>query len=177
MGDSRVGLASPQPPLLSSAMLIYLHKSLPKASQKTAKQSVWQWKCHFSYSFLCQPKYLNNYLTVSTLLKLWGCGCTWYRFTSHLKQVNFFFNHCTIFTASLFGAMDTFFGLYFHCLELALEIWAKASLKSLRVHDPNHTNSLVSFQWSGLSDQWTLHLTENCLPLQGERSDFCAHLC
>ena len=44
--------------------------------------------------------------------------------------------------------------------------------------------SLVSFQWSGLSDQWTLFLTENCLwyipeivLLQGERSDFYTRLC
>ena len=45
--------------------------------------------------------------------------------------------------------MDTFFGPYFHFhFELALETWAKASLtQSLWVHDPNHTNSLVSFQW------------------------------
>ena len=64
--------------------------------------------------------------------------------------------------------MDTFFGPYFHfCLELALETWAKASLTpSLRVHDPNHTHSLASFQWSGLSDQRALHLTECCLQVQ-----------
>jgi len=45
--------------------------------------------------------------------------------------------------------MDTFFGPYFHlCLDPALETWTKASLTpSLRVHEPNHTHSLVSFQW------------------------------
>ena len=82
--------------------------------------------------------------------------------------------------------MDTFFGLYFHfCLELALKTWAKASLtQSLWVHEPNHTHSLVSFQWSGLSDQWALHLTECCLqvqkwyvPLQGEGRGSGACLC
>ena len=64
--------------------------------------------------------------------------------------------------------MDTFFGLYFHfCLEPALEIWAKASLTpSFRVHNPNHTHSLASFQWSGLSDQRALQLTENSLLFQ-----------
>ena len=64
--------------------------------------------------------------------------------------------------------MDTFFGPYFHfCLEPAMETWAKASLTpSLRVHDPNHTHSLVNFQWSGLSDQWALQLTESCLQIQ-----------
>ena len=32
---------------------------------------------------------------------------------------------------------------------IALEIWAKASLThSLWAHDPNHTHSLASFQWS-----------------------------
>ena len=34
------------------------------------------------------------------------------------------------------------------------------------VHDPNHTHSLVSFQWSVLFEQWTLRLTENCLQIQ-----------
>ena len=75
------------------------------------------------------------------------------------------FNHCRLFTTSLFYGIDTFLGPYFHFfLELALETWAKASLThSLWVHDPNHIHSLASFQWSGLSDQWTLHLTKNCL--------------
>ena len=64
--------------------------------------------------------------------------------------------------------MDTFFGLYFHfCFELALETLAKASLtQSLWVHDLNHTHSLESFQWSGLSDHRALHLTESCLQNQ-----------
>ena len=64
--------------------------------------------------------------------------------------------------------MGTFFGSYFDfCLELALESWAKASLtQSLWVHDPNHTHSLASFQWSGLSDQRALHLIECCLQVQ-----------
>ena len=59
-------------------------------------------------------------------------------------------------------AMDTFFGFYFHfCLELALECWVKALLMhSLWVHDLDHTHSLASFQWSGLSDQ------KNCLQFQ-----------
>ena len=73
-----------------------------------------------------------------------------------------------LFTESVFKVMDTFFGRYFHfCFELALETWAKASLtQSLWVHDPNHTHSLVSFQWSGLSDQRALQLTESCLQIQ-----------
>ena len=77
-------------------------------------------------------------------------------------------HHCRLFTGSLFQAMDTFFGPYFHfCLEPAMETWAKASLTpSLRVHDPNHTHSLASFQWSGLSDQRALQLTESCLQIQ-----------
>ena len=52
----------------------------------------------------------------------------------------------------------------FHfCLGLEIETWGQASLThSLRVHDLNRTNSLVSFQWSGLSDQWMLLLTKNC---------------
>ena len=66
------------------------------------------------------------------------------------------------------SAMDTFFGPCFHfCLELARETWAKASLTQfLWVHGPNHTHSLASFQWSGLSDQRALHLTECCLQVQ-----------
>ena len=48
-----------------------------------------------------------------------------------------------------------------------METSAKASLTpSLRVCDPNHTHSLVSFQWSGLSDQRALQLTESCLQIQ-----------
>ena len=44
---------------------------------------------------------------------------------------------------------------------------AKASLThSLWVHDPNHTHSLVSFQWSGFSKQWVLCLTKNCLQIR-----------
>ena len=35
-----------------------------------------------------------------------------------------------------------------------------------KLYDLSHTNSLVSFQWSGLFDQWTLRLTENCLQIQ-----------
>ena len=58
--------------------------------------------------------------------------------------------------------MDTFFGPYFHFrLELALQTWAKAYLThSLGVYDHNHTWPSASFQWSGLSDQWMLLLTE-----------------
>jgi len=68
----------------------------------------------------------------------------------------------------VFFRLEYLFGLYFDfCLEIALETWAKASLtKSLWVHDPNHTHSLASFQWSGLSDQRALHLTECCLQVQ-----------
>ena len=55
---------------------------------------------------------------------------------------------------------------YFHfCCELALETLARGfSINSLWVHDLGHTHSLASLQWSGLSDQWTLPLTENVLP-------------
>ena len=61
--------------------------------------------------------------------------------------------------------MDT---LYFHfCWELALETQAKSSsINSLGVHDFGHTQTLASFQWSGLSNQQTLLLTENCLQCQ-----------
>ena len=64
--------------------------------------------------------------------------------------------------------MDTFFDSYFQfCLEPALETWAKDFLtQSLRVHDPNPTHSLARFQWSGLSDQPALQLTESCLQIQ-----------
>ena len=68
----------------------------------------------------------------------------------------------------LLGVYGYFFGPYLDfCLELALETWAKASLtQSLWVHDPNHSHLLASFQWSGLSDQRTLHWTECCLQVQ-----------
>ena len=71
-------------------------------------------------------------------------------------------NNRKLFTGSLIWAMDTFFSLYFHfCLDLTLKTWAKAYWTlSLWLH---HTHSLVSFQWSGLSDQRMLPLTENCL--------------
>ena len=61
-----------------------------------------------------------------------------------------------------------FWSVFHFCLESALETWAKASLTPpLRaVHDPNHTHSLVSFQWSGFSDQRALQLTESCLQIQ-----------
>ena len=64
--------------------------------------------------------------------------------------------------------MDTFLGSYFHFrLELALKTWAKTSWRhSLRVHDLDHTHSLVSVQLSGLSNQLTLLPTENCLQYQ-----------
>ena len=39
-------------------------------------------------------------------------------------------------------------------------------IHSLWVHDLDHTRSLASFQWSGLSDHWMLLLTENCLQFQ-----------
>ena len=56
----------------------------------------------------------------------------------------------------------TFFTLYFHfCFELALEMWAKASLThSLGVCDFNHTHSFCKLSiYSGLLDQQTLLLT------------------
>ena len=62
---------------------------------------------------------------------------------------------------------------------LALETWAKGAL---RVHDLDHTHSLVCLQWSGLSDQQMLLLTENSLqyhkrrPYKGEEQ-FYARLC
>ena len=46
-------------------------------------------------------------------------------------------------------------------------LWAVGTVVIfLRVHDPNHTHSLASFQWSGLSDQQALQLTESCLQIQ-----------
>ena len=64
--------------------------------------------------------------------------------------------------------IDTLYDLYFHfCHELALETLAKcSSIKPVRVHDLCHTHSLVSLQCSGLSDQWMLLPTENCLQWQ-----------
>ena len=64
--------------------------------------------------------------------------------------------------------MDTFHGPYFHfCLELALETWIKALLThSLWLHDPGHTHSLASIQWSGPSDQRTLFRIKSCLKCQ-----------
>ena len=68
----------------------------------------------------------------------------------------------------LLGVFFTFFGPYLRfCLEQAQKTWAKASLtQSLWVHDPNHTDSLASFQWSGLSDQQAIQLTESCLQIE-----------
>ena len=66
---------------------------------------------------------------------------------------------------NLLGQWMAFYGylVWFHiCCELALETWAKgSSINSLGVHDL--TYSLPSLQWSGLFDQQTLFLTENCL--------------
>ena len=82
--------------------------------------------------------------------------------------------------------IDTLYDPYFHfCYELAVETSAKcSSIKPLKVHDLCYTHSLASLQWTGLSNQWTLLLTDNCLqcqkcmePLQKQRSLFYAHLC
>ena len=64
--------------------------------------------------------------------------------------------------------MDTLYDLYFHfCCKLALETWAKgSSINPLEVHDHLHTHLLASLQWSGLSYQWILFLTENRLQCQ-----------
>ena len=54
---------------------------------------------------------------------------------------------------------------YFHfCCKLALETWARGFSINLRVHNLVHTHSLVSLQWSGLSNQWILLLIEIVLP-------------
>ena len=72
------------------------------------------------------------------------------------------------FTGGLLWAIYICLGSYFYfCLKLTLETWANTSLtQSLWVHDLNHTHSLASFQWSGLSTQRTLKMTENCLNIQ-----------
>ena len=100
------------------------------------------------------------------------------KFLSYIYASWFLIHPCTLMLNSLttigylLGVIIRlwmpFFGLYLHfCLEPALETWAQASLTlCLRVHDPNHTHSLASFQWSGPSDQRALQLTENCLQIQ-----------
>ena len=69
--------------------------------------------------------------------------------------------HWVSFSRGLVEAMDTLYDTYFHfCWEL--ETWARdPSMNSLRVHDLGRTHSLASLQWSGLSNQQTLLLTEN----------------
>ena len=90
-----------------------------------------------------QRRYQQLFKTVGYLLEL---GC---RVGEHYHCCAHRSSHC-----SLFQAMDTFFGPYFHfCLELAF-FW---------VHNLNHTHSLASFRWSVLSRQQMLLLTENCL--------------
>ena len=68
--------------------------------------------------------------------------------------------------------MNTFFGQYFDfCLELAVKTWAKASLRqSLWIHDPNHTHSLASFQWSSERSTWlnAAYKSKNGAPTRGE---------
>ena len=60
--------------------------------------------------------------------------------------------------------MDTFFCLYFHfCLELRSQSFFNTFSMGLW---PNHTHSLVSFQWSGFSKQRVLCLTKNCLQIR-----------
>ena len=64
--------------------------------------------------------------------------------------------------------MDTLYDLYLHfCYELAMKNWAKgATINSFGIHDLGHNHLLVCLQWSGLSDQWTLLLTEKYLQCQ-----------
>ena len=52
-------------------------------------------------------------------------------------------------------AIDILHELFLHfCYELALETSGKhSSMKSLRVHDLCHANSLANLQWSGPSDR------------------------
>ena len=61
--------------------------------------------------------------------------------------------------------LGVFFRLWIHFLVcISTSAWSQhRKLESLRVHDPNHTHSLGSFQWSGLSNQRALQLTESCL--------------
>ena len=51
-----------------------------------------------------------------------------------------------------------------------------SSINSVGVHDPCHTHSLVSLQWSGLSDQWTLktvYSARNGAPTKTEEWFLC----
>ena len=84
-----------------------------------------------------------------------------------MHGMNTILNSLTI-VSYLLGVFFMLWIPFFHfCLESALETWAKASwTPSLRVHDPNHTHLLVSFQWSGHPDQRVLQLTESCLQIQ-----------
>ena len=58
------------------------------------------------------------------------------------------------------------YGFYF-CCELEQELEPRVFPSILfGVHDLGHTYSLVSLQWSGISNQRMLLLTENCLQCQ-----------
>ena len=80
------------------------------------------------------------------------------------------FNHRRLFTGSIFYVG---YGYLLWSVILLLIAASTGNFSqrfidtySLWVHDLNHTHSLASFQWSGLFDQQTLHLTENCLQIQ-----------
>ena len=89
--------------------------------------------------------------------------------------------YSNLFSTSNFEAMDTLYDPYLHfCCELALETWAQDSyINSIWVHDLGHTHSLLSLQWSGLSNQRTLSwLKPPTVPeIARQRSSFYAHLC
>ena len=77
--------------------------------------------------------------------------------------------YSVLFSTSRFEAIDTLYEL------LLWETWAQgSSINSLRVHDLGH--SLLSLEWSGLSDWKLLTVVEN-EPLQRQRSGLYAHLC
>ena len=81
--------------------------------------------------------------------------------------------------------MDTFFDPYFHARwELGTGTVSQGFFHTVCVGSHlDHTHSLASLQWSGLSNEQTFLLTENCLhcqkmePREGERSGFYASLC
>ena len=68
----------------------------------------------------------------------------------------------------LFLAYGYFLSFVCHfCLELTLETCFFEVWEILwGVHDLDHSHSLATFQWSGLSNQQTLLVTENCLQYQ-----------
>ena len=116
---------------------------------------------------LPQKVYWCNVQNLCMLAGIYNCSCN----TCLLQLSSGCFNLTTL---------DYFLEVYFRvwipslvCIStsawsyIVLEIVAKASsTHSLWVHDPNHTHSLASFQWSGLSKQWALCLTKNCLQIR-----------